>query len=160
MNLYLMRHGIAYEVGEWNGTEFTRPLTPEGELRTRQIIEKLKECGELQLDEIWSSPLARARQTAEIAADVLGMKVKIVEPLQCGADLRALMKYMKKEPPPARLMTVGHEPDCGMMLGELLGDPMSDLSFKRAGIAHVEGEFASGGMKLIWKYAPKDILGE
>ena len=159
MNLYMMRHGIAYEASEWRGTEFERPLTEEGKLRTRQIVEKLKERDELQLDEIWSSPLTRARQTAEIAAEVLGMNVKLVEPLQCGADLRALIKYMKSNPPPPRLMTVGHEPDCGMMLGELLGDPDSDLTFKRAGIAHVQGEFAFGKMKLIWKYAPKDVLG-
>lgn len=159
MNLYLMRHGIAFEVSEWRGTDFARPLTPEGQIRTRNIIEKLKERGELQLDEIWSSPFTRARQTAEIAADVLGMKVKIVEPLQCGADLRALLKFTKNNPPPERLMTVGHEPDCGMILGELIGDPLSDLAFKRAGIAQVNGEFKSGGMKLIWKYTPKDVLG-
>ncbi len=35
----------------------------------------------------------------------------------------------------------------------------SDLSFKRAGIAHLEGELQSGGMKLIWKYAPNGCVG-
>ncbi len=160
MNLYIMRHGIAYEPSEWSGSEFERPLTSRGEERTRKIVTKLRRSGDLVVDAIWSSPLTRARQTAEIAANVLGLKIKIVDPLQCGADLRDLINYVKNDPPPTRLLTVGHEPDCGMILGDLIGEDDCDLAFKRAGIAQAEGEFVSGGMKLIWKYAPRDVLGD
>ncbi|MEI6232766.1 MAG: phosphohistidine phosphatase SixA [Planctomycetota bacterium] len=160
MKLYIMRHGIAYDTSEWNGSEFDRPLTDEGLTRTHEILKTLKASGELTVDAIWSSPLARARQTAEIAAAVLGLNVKIVDSLQCGADLRDIMKYALKYPPPNRLMTVGHEPDCGLILSELTGIEDGDLEFKRAGIAHMEGDLKPGSMKLIWKYAPKDVLGD
>ena len=159
MNLYIMRHGIAVDTAAWDKSDSTRPLTLEGVDRTRKVIAKLVADGALKVDAIWSSPLTRARQTAEIAAEALGLPVTIVEPLQCGADVRDLIDYAKKHPMPARLLTTGHEPDCGMMLADLLGSKKHDLAFKRAEIAQVEGEFVSGGMKLIWKYAPKDVLG-
>lgn len=155
-----MRHGIAYDTSEWNGTEFDRPLTKDGEVRTRKILQKLKTSGDLQVDAIWSSPLKRARQTAEIAAQVLGMEIVIIDALQCGADVYDIIHAFQKSAAPARLLTVGHEPDCGMILGDLIGEDNCDLAFKRAGIAQVHGELKPGGMKLIWKYAPKDVLGE
>ncbi len=160
MNLYIMRHGIAFDHEEWGGSDFDRPLTSQGQKRTRELMVALKKNGQLSTEAIWSSPLVRARQTAEIAAHVLSLPLKIVEPLQCGADLLDLMKYAKKNPPPARLMTVGHEPDCGLITADLLGDESGDYAFKRAGIAHLEGELELSGMKLIWKYAPRDVLGE
>lgn len=160
MNLYIMRHGIAFDQADWHGTEFDRPLTNEGMARTLKVVTKLKKSGDLAVDAIWSSPLVRARQTAEIAASVTGLKVILVDALQCGADLRDLIQYAQKDPPPKRLMTVGHEPDCGMILGDLIGEEHGDLAFKRAGIALVEGELEPGRMKLVWKYTPKDVLGD
>jgi phosphohistidine phosphatase len=160
MDLYLMRHGIAFDHGEWSGSDFDRPLTERGRERAEKILSKLKKTGELAVDAIWSSPLVRARQTAEIAGDVLGLPVNIVDALECGAALKDIVKYAKSNPPPARLLCVGHEPDCGEIVGELVGDESSDYSFKRAGIARLSGELKAGGMKLRWLYAPKDVLDD
>ncbi|HLX60432.1 MAG TPA: phosphohistidine phosphatase SixA [Planctomycetota bacterium] len=160
MNLYLMRHGIAFDHDEWKGSDFDRPLTDEGHKRTQKVLSALRQAEQIGVDAIWSSPLVRARQTAEIAGHLLGLNVLIVEALECGCDLDHLLKYTKKNPPPARLLCVGHEPDCGAIVGELVGDEGGDYSFKRAGVAHLEGELKAGGMKLIWKYAPKDVLGD
>jgi phosphohistidine phosphatase len=158
MNLYVMRHGIAVDGGEWNGSDVDRPLTAEGVERTHAVVKALKENNELQVDEIWSSPLRRARETAEIAGKVLGLNVKIVDQLECGASLTGLIRAAKT--PPARLLTVGHEPDCGEIVADLIGDSGGSYPFKRAGIAHLQGEFRAGGMKLSWLYAPRDVLGD
>lgn len=158
MDLYLMRHGIAFDHDEWNGTDFDRPLTDRGRERAEKVLNKLRKTRELAVDEIWSSPLVRARQTADIAGSVLGLPVKLVEPLECGATLKDIVKYAKSNPPPARLLCVGHEPDCGQIVGELIGDEAGDYTFKRAGVARLSGELKPAGMKLLWLYTPKDVL--
>ena len=160
MHLYIMRHGIAVEACDWSGGDNSRPLTPEGETRTREIVHALAKSGDLAADTLWSSPLTRALQTAEIVGEALKLKPQIIPELACGADLDALLKAIekRKEPLPERLIWTGHEPDCGRIVSELLGNHKDDHSFKRAGIAHLKGTFAFGGMKLVWQRQPKDVL--
>ena len=68
--LYILRHGIAVEPGTPGIPDDERPLTPKGEKRMRQIARGLRKL-DLKLDRIVTSPLPRARATAEIVADVL-----------------------------------------------------------------------------------------
>lgn len=158
MQLYLFRHGIAYERHEWSGNDASRPLTPEGEERTAEIVRRLQKDDKLKVQEIWSSPYVRAFQTADIAGRVLKLEVKVVEALKSGTDLDTLVAAFGNKPLPARLMLVGHEPDLGCMIGELIGCPAGDYALKKAGIALLDGEFKRNGMKLNWKLDPKDIL--
>jgi Histidine phosphatase superfamily (branch 1) len=76
MHLYLMRHGIAYERDERSGDDDSRPLTEEGIERTRAVAKALHKDGRLDLAEVWTSPLVRARQTAEIVAEILKAPLK------------------------------------------------------------------------------------
>ena len=64
MHLYLIRHGIAAEPEEYD-TDSERPLTKEGERKTRKIAQRLYEL-EIQFDLILTSPLLRAQQTAAV----------------------------------------------------------------------------------------------
>jgi phosphohistidine phosphatase len=63
--LLLLRHGIAEERAEGLG-DAQRCLTPEGRQRTMAQLQGLVELG-LSCDLVLSSPLVRARQTAELA---------------------------------------------------------------------------------------------
>ena len=63
--LLLIRHGIAVERGS-TATDDERALTTEGRARTRQVLKRLLRL-ELSCDSLISSPLIRARQTAELA---------------------------------------------------------------------------------------------
>ena len=158
MYLYILRHGIAVDSSEWSGDEL-RPLTPEGKTRTEQIIKELKAKDKLKVTAIWSSPFIRAMQTAQIAGEVLGLPVKTVPEMSCGTTLQLLQDAFKPlKRLPERLMLVGHEPDCGLIIGALIGDQNGDYALKKAGIALLKGDFQSGGMKLVWKLDPKDIL--
>src|SRR5205809_7257709 len=67
MKLYILRHGDAAEHGDPRFKENERPLTPKGTQRTKQLAHTLREM-EVSFDTILSSPLTRARQTAEIVA--------------------------------------------------------------------------------------------
>ncbi|HYG76077.1 MAG TPA: phosphohistidine phosphatase SixA [Planctomycetota bacterium] len=159
MHLYIMRHGIAFEPSEWQGTDTTRPLTEKGKKRTRQVLDALLREKKLHVDTLWSSPLVRAWQTAEIAGDALGLKPKQIDELACGASLRSMQKILSAlKTSPERLMCVGHEPDCGIIIGQLCGDPETDYALKKAGIAYLEGSYKPGGMKLKWLLAPRDVL--
>ncbi|HLY25845.1 MAG TPA: histidine phosphatase family protein, partial [Aggregatilineales bacterium] len=77
VELYLLRHGVAYERDEWEGQDDElRPLTKKGIAKMESEAKTLKHF-DLNLDKIISSPLTRAAQTAQIVADEL--KLKVVE---------------------------------------------------------------------------------
>jgi phosphohistidine phosphatase len=157
MYLHLMRHGIAHERQEWSGDDDSRPLTEEGIERTRAVAKALHKDGRLDLAEVWTSPLVRARQTAEIVAKILKVSLKECAAMAPGASVAGLAKFFAKNRPPERFMLVGHEPDIGALLGELRRSKEA-LSFKRAAVAHCSGNFRPGGMKLKWYLTPKDVL--
>jgi len=71
MQIYLMRHAIAADLGDgpWK-RDAERPLTKEGIRRTHRAAEGLVSAG-VVFDAILSSPLVRARETAGIVAEVL-----------------------------------------------------------------------------------------
>ena len=70
LKIYFLPHGIAAEPGDWKGNDSDRPLTDDGRecmAREGKAIRKL----DLALDAIVTSPLARARETAEMVASAL-----------------------------------------------------------------------------------------
>ena len=67
MNCYFLRHGIAVEPEAWSGNDFERPLTRDGHTRMEREAKAIAELS-LDLDAIVTSPLLRAKQTAEIVA--------------------------------------------------------------------------------------------
>ena len=157
MELYLMRHGIAAEPFEWKGDDASRPLTDEGWEKTRRVLEAIQKKQHFKPKEIWSSPLVRAQQTAQIAAEVLKLKVKNCDALACGASVSGLQEFFKKHKLGGAALWVGHEPDMGEMYADLSGLRSSD-PFKKASIALLKGEFKPGKMKAEYKLAPAELL--
>jgi len=96
MDLYLVRHAIAADRGEGafpNDDE--RPLTPEGIHKFRLAARGLSELG-MKPGRIVSSPLLRAKQTAEILRDAVAKDVAItISPsLTPNAEYGALLKAL------------------------------------------------------------------
>ena len=123
MELYFLRHGKATEPGgSGSSDDFSRPLTERGieELETEAAAFEL--LG-LEPDVILTSPLIRAKQTAEIIAKRLGFKKRLIvaEPLSCGCDLNRLRDLLTQHAGAEMIMLVGHEPDFSSMVGELIG---------------------------------------
>src|SRR5262245_56535456 len=75
--LYLIRHGIAEERSDAWPDDAKRPLTDQGMSRMRKAARGLERLG-VSFDVVLTSPLVRARQTAEIVASAFSPKPQLV----------------------------------------------------------------------------------
>src|SRR5215468_8844575 len=89
MELYVLRHGIAADMGPEGSGDAGRPLTEEGIAKMREEARGLLQLG-LRLDVLLSSPLVRARQTAEIVGRALNIEIQLAAALAPGCDLARL----------------------------------------------------------------------
>jgi len=156
-DLYLVRHAIAAERGpEWPD-DTKRPLTEIGVSRFKEVVEGLVWLG-VEIDEIFASPLVRARQTATLLATGLAnkMTVKMLEALAPGHPPRSVMSELSKAAKRHRIALVGHEPGLGELAAHLIGAPRP-LPFKKGGVAHitVQGLTARRAGELTWLLPPK-----
>jgi phosphohistidine phosphatase len=160
MDVYILRHGPAEERGpEWPDDD-ARPLSAEGKAKTRGVASGIKALG-VAPDAIYSSPLVRARQTAEIVAKTLSLTSRLHETghLAPGGDPDALFAAIREATPGAdAVMLVGHEPDLGCLASRLLtGNAHGvDAPLKKAGLVRIEIDepSAQGGGTLRWFLAP------
>jgi phosphohistidine phosphatase len=130
MRLYLVRHAEA-AAGE---PDELRPLTQAGRETAKALGKQLAANG-VRPDAILSSPLLRARQTAEELGKALGVAPEPDERLAPGAspeDIRASSSGRGEI-----VIVVGHQPDCGRAVAKLGGRP-EPPSFPAGGIESVE----------------------
>jgi phosphohistidine phosphatase len=141
MNLYLLRHAIAVDHGTPGFTEAARPLTPQGRAKMRQAADGMKALG-IKLDAMLTSPLIRARQTADLAAAALGAKEKLHEiaALKPGTPFDKLWTALKPFASCGEIMLVGHEPFLSELLATVLtGQPQGmHAIMKKAGLCKIE----------------------
>ena len=163
MNLFLLRHGLAVEREEFHfASDELRPLTPKGKRQLRKITAALRAM-ELRFDAILSSPLVRARQTAEIAAADLRLKKRLsfADELKPGASAKRLIQKINRLKPAVKnLLLVGHEPDLSELISLLVtGGPGLQLDFKKGGLAKLEvGKLRAGRCAaLAWLVTPKQF---
>jgi phosphohistidine phosphatase len=158
MKVYFLRHGKAENRMDWRGDDSDRPLTAEGEKELRREANVLRAM-DLELDLIVTSPLARARRTAQIVADELGIGGRLVEDarLAHGFDARRLEQLLAAHGPAQSVMVVGHEPDFSATVSELIGG--GDVVMKKGGLARVDVTApVAGGGELVWLLTPP-LLG-
>ncbi|MGB3262614.1 MAG: phosphohistidine phosphatase SixA [Microcoleus sp.] len=164
MHLYLFRHGIAAEPEEYD-TDSERPLTKQGDRKTRKIAQRLYDL-EIQFDLILASPLLRAQQTAQILLSV-GLSSKITESaaLAPSGDIGDWLKWYKQwqETGSRSLVLVGHQPDLGNWAETLVwGRSQDALILKKAGIIGLilpETGSPVGRSQMFWLTGPKFLLG-
>lgn len=137
MKVYFLRHGKSSARAAWRDDDDLRPLTPEGVDLMRREAVGIRKLGMVP-DVIITSPLARARQTAEIVAVELGMGAVLVEDerLAHGFDRDRLVQIIDAHPGVDSIMLVGHEPDFSATAATLLGG--GRLQFKKGGLARVD----------------------
>jgi phosphohistidine phosphatase len=157
MEVYILRHGIAEKVGP-DGSDAKRALTPRGRKQLRKVL-RLAHAVAVRPSVILTSPLVRAVQTAEVAAEMLDYQGELVRtptllpttsPQKVWQDLRA----RKNE---QTLLLVGHEPSLSQIVAHLLGTPNLRIDLKKAGLVRIHLEkFAPAPAGILqWLLAPK-----
>jgi phosphohistidine phosphatase len=137
MDLYILRHGLSVDRSEWlHNRDRDRPLTKEGKKRIRRIAKTMARLG-LQFDWILSSPYVRARDTALIVADLLGLQksVELRDELTPMGNPEELTKLLASRKTSERVLIVGHEPFLSRYASVLLtGHAVPRVRFKKAGL--------------------------
>lgn len=155
--LYLVRHAIAAERGEEWPDDTKRPLTEAGITKFKEVVEGLV-WFDVEIDEIFTSPLVRTRQTANLLGNGLASKatVKTLDALAPGHTPRAVMSELSKVAKRRRIALVGHEPDLGELAAHLIGSTRA-LPFKKGGVCHIalQGLTSRRPGELVWFLPPK-----
>jgi phosphohistidine phosphatase len=155
--LYLIRHGLAAERGDAWPDDSKRPLTDEGISRLRKSARGLARAG-VAFDVILTSPLVRARQTAEAIAGALEARppVVTVESLSPGGQYQAVLTDLEKQARRTRIAMVGHEPGIGELAARLAGSRHA-IEFKKGAICRidVDGLPLTEPGALRWFLTPK-----
>src|SRR5689334_9138628 len=120
--LYLVRHAVAAERGDDWPDDTKRPLTATGVSRFRDVVKGLA-WFDVGIDEIYTSPLVRARQTADLLSAGLSDKppVRVLDELAPGHEPARVLDELAKRVKRRRVALVGHEPDLGELAAAILG---------------------------------------
>jgi phosphohistidine phosphatase len=157
--IYVIRHGVAEQCGPDWPDDSKRPLTDRGIRQLRQSARGLVRLG-VVIDVLLSSPLVRARQTAEVLAAVLEPtpRIRLVDSLAPGAAHALLVDDLAKHARQHQLGLVGHEPAIGTTAARLAG-LRRPLAFKKGAICRIDLEELPPGRAgdLRW-FAPPQLL--
>lgn len=119
MQLLLLRHGKAEDSSP--GGDFSRQLEEKGHGQAQHAA-RILATAEMLPDLVLSSPVVRARQTAETFTAAAGMPGPILQTwLSCGMSPETALAELTAFPDFSRLMIVGHEPDFSRLIGHCLG---------------------------------------
>lgn len=131
MILYVMRHAEAVEGSDTLQEEW-RYLTEKGRVTAKRTSSSIARFGPKPRLTI-TSPLTRAVQTAEIAAEKACRKNVVVVSglLLPGADIGELITHLKGCRDARHVMVVGHEPQLGSLVATLLGREDENISLKK-----------------------------
>jgi phosphohistidine phosphatase len=158
--LYLIRHAVAEQRGDAWPDDAKRPLSEEGMARMRKAVRGLSRL-DVAIDVILTSPLVRARQTAEIVAAGLTPRPSIVniDALTPAGTFSALVADLEKH---ARKTTsialVGHEPHIGEIAARLIGS-RHPIEFKKGAVCRIDVEQLPphGPGDLRWFLPPRTL---
>ncbi len=157
MRLYLMRHGSAEERSE-SGADAQRALTAQGRARVEDVARGLAALG-VEPKDVWSSPLLRARQTAEIVARRLGVRARDIHRTQSlvpEAAPRQFLAELAQKGGGGDVLCCGHAPHLDALLAHCLGvDAQPSTALKKAGVACLKMAFPpTGAARLEWLLSP------
>jgi phosphohistidine phosphatase len=151
--LWFLRHAEAEPHGTRSDAE--RRLTPRGEAQSRAAGIALARM-EATFEAVLFSPKARARQTAELAAERWSAEQRSLlrahEALASGLDAAQALDALSAIGAGARLLLVGHEPDLSQVVADLTG---GRVDFKKGGLAVVRLEGVGGELAVLMR--PREL---
>ena len=153
MRIFILRHAIAEDTAK--GGDEQRALSDEGRKKMKEAAAGFSKL-DLKIDAIYTSPLVRAVQTAEILAKaiIFGGKIETMQELSPGHSPESVSSRLRSLKKSGNIVLSGHEPNCSELAAFLLGD--ARIEFKKGAICLVETESCTAGSgTLIWHLSPQ-----
>lgn len=139
MDIFILRHGKAEERSPNITSDSKRSLTEVGKKELVEIARGMKNL-DIEFDLIISSPLNRAKETADIISEKLYKKKKITiwDELKPESDILDTHKKLAKLPPDAKILLVGHEPHLTNLISSIISSESSvAINLKKGGFASI-----------------------
>jgi len=157
LELYLLRHAHAGSSENWDGPDSERPLSAKGRRQATDLGAFLAERA-FAPDAIVASPKVRARQTAELVADAIGIGVSIDDRLGGPLDLDDLGDIVERAGGNS-IVLVGHDPDFSELAAALAGAQY--LPMKKGAMARIDVTLPpTAGMGVLrWLVTP-DLIAD
>ena len=159
--LFIIRHAVAEERGDAWPDDAKRPLSEDGAARMRKAARGLDRLG-VTLDVVVTSPLVRAKQTAEIVAAAMNPRPPIVsiESLAPDGTFQDIIADLEKQAKRSRIAIVGHEPLLSHAASWFLsGLRSSFIELGTGGVLHLHfpDEIGAGRAQLVFALSPKQL---
>lgn len=150
MDIYVVRHGVAADLDNEIVEEGYRYLTVHGRNHCKIVAQKLKDM-KVKFDAVFSSPLVRAVQTAEVFSQVLkyDSEIKTAIELIGGHSYGRFLQMIRRNSHYNNIGIFGHAPDVNTFCLSLINDNNNkdlQLNFKNASVCKIS-------------YDPKEEIG-
>jgi len=153
MNLLLIRHATAHAHG-LGGGDFARTLIPKGQEQAHRVGRFLK-THNLIPDLVLSSPVLRAKETAEILAEEDCPKPVIESWLACGMRPQTALHELSAYKELSSIAIVGHEPDFSSLIAHVLGAHSCSILVKKASVISITlGPYPALNFSIPCKFLP------
>lgn len=152
MEVYIFRHARA----DFKSVNEDPPVSEEGEAETRRVIQLANRRLGFNPNVLVSSPVLRAKQTAEVAKEELGLKSFVVDKCLYGdAEPDEVLKFLSRYKREDRVALFSHMPLIFELLYTLIGG-RGEVELLNGSIAAVsfKDKAAEGKGKLVWLIQP------
>jgi len=160
MELFIIRHGEAGKRSPTTRNDFQRSLTITGKQETEEIAKALVKLG-LEFEFVFTSPLIRCKQTAEIILNHVNSKknVGVLDELKPEGNKLELYNKLSKLKQNSSVLLVGHEPYLSELIGEAIGEGNCRIDLKKCGLARIRTISFQPTIKgeLRWLLTPKHM---
>jgi phosphohistidine phosphatase len=157
MELYLIRHADAVPLGHDGVTDEERPLSEAGQAQCEPLARALLRQN-VTVERIVTSPLARARQTAEGLREhwsAPAPELVVCDDLAPGSKRRRLARFLRQLGVGSAAL-VGHNPELSVFAAWLIGAKGAHVELAKAGVACIECDRkpGKGAGVLTWMVTP------
>ncbi len=159
MKLFLIRHTTPLEKETKTvRSDDLRFITGDGRVLARRVFGSLKKRL-TDIEQIFTSPLIRAVQTAEILASTIEFKgeVELVNELKNESSVSSVISLLEMHSSLNEIALVGHEPKMSILLSTLCGSTSGIGGFAKCGIALLDYDPKFHAGKFIGYFDPKRL---
>lgn len=152
MEVYIFRHARA----DFKSVDEDPPISEEGIAETKRVVELANQRFRFKPTAVVSSPVLRAKQTADLVKKQLGLKSSVVDDCLYGdTEPSEVLKFLSKFKKEDRVALVSHMPLIFELLYALVGG-RGEVELLNGSIAAVsfKGKAAEGKGKLQWLIQP------